>query len=498
MHYSQDINAQQLAARVGAAGNPSASGANAYLGYRNPAQGNFYNVVPTAATAGATAANSTALNQQQLLTHQFAALNAQFPGATAAAGGQYMLYSVPSLHQAAAAGAPAPGVSYATSPQAYPQGYLLPQNMILTPNSAAQYTQAATAAGMAASGQDAMSIYASRLGAYRNPLGGANLYAQQQQQQQQQAGAPSTTAQGSTVQGSAAGGSPAAAAGLGNSSTSHRAGHDTPLVVTGEFGLDSLFSGVEKGIQAWPASLGNGQSSHIGEVAARRLMPNSANQGIPSQAAIASLMTYGFDTETLGFALSEEDPVYPTISALPYDRADRCILPEYHTPEIYRKAKPQVLSMKLYNSFTDLNLFYIFYSMPGDVLHIAAARCLYERNWMFYKKARFWCRIPKELRNSQQSGAGATPPQDPNNNMWEVFDTSSWSIKRITRVLEMREMEKYERIKDRMSKAADSKNKKAAATSSSATPNPTTATSQASSAAPSTAETSPAVTAPAE
>eukprot|EP00128_Syssomonas_multiformis_P007613 Colp12_sorted_trinity150504_noHs@21806 len=45
--------------------------------------------------------------------------------------------------------------------------------------------------------------------------------------------------------------------------------------------------------------------------------------------------------------------------------------------------------------FSDESLFYIFYSMPRDVLQVAAAHELYAREWRLHKALKLWfCRLP--------------------------------------------------------------------------------------------------------
>lgn len=394
-----------------------------------------YSMVPLAASSGA----ATQQAQHQILSHQFASLNSQYP----AAAGQYMVaYSMPAALSTGAAAGNSSSVAYASAahPTAlsghqaatpFPGGYIIsPQSglAMMAPNGAqagAQYSVSTPAH------QDAAALYsAPRASQLRNQAGTA-LFSQQQAGKVQ--GASATPPQSLMQHGK----------------------HDIPLVVTGEYGLDNLFNGVESGMHAWPGA-GSSENSNAnlfnGTAAARRMAPSSTMRPPPPATSVQSLMAFGFDPDTLGLALNDDDPLYPTISSLPYDRVERCILPDYHTPEIYRKAKPQVLSMKLYNSFSDATLFYIFYSMPGDVLHIAAARCLYDRHWVYHKRNRAWYH-PKE---SKQGGPGS----EAGNTEWEFFDASTWKIVPKTISIDPKDLEKYERIKERMSKAADSKSRR--------------------------------------
>eukprot|EP00796_Vickermania_ingenoplastis_P012139 gene12139-8360_t len=490
--FFSDLSPQQHAAARAAA----AAGSNGFLFRTNAASAGQQQqpqplVYPSFASPGAGS------QQQQLVAQQFATLTGSAPyggqfiqimmptGAAAATAGQ----GAANAYNAAAAAAGAhqsqlvQGASHAQQAAAFPGAYIVPQALMA---GGSPYAVPA--------GSDAvMQLYGTRFAApsaatYRGAAGGAGAAADRsggnptlQQAQQQVHGAPTLA----TVYAAGKAG-PVTAAGVAATDaltaaarSAAAATHDVPLVVKGEFGLDPLFNGVDANLQAWPFSApsaaNNGATAmqSLGDLAARRLTPGATNLPTPTPAAVSALLTYGFNSDTLGLELLQDDPLYPTISALPYDHVERCILPEYHPPESYRKAKPQVLSMKLYNSFSDFNLFYIFYSMPRDVLHIAAARSLYDRNWMYNKKLRYWCKqstAPSGGGSSSNPAGANSGHNDTSGGMWDIFDPFTWTVKRTNKAMDMKDMEKYDVIKDRMSRAADSKGKKAAASSSSGGP----------------------------
>jgi hypothetical protein len=103
-----------------------------------------------------------------------------------------------------------------------------------------------------------------------------------------------------------------------------------------------------------------------------------------------SFITRGFDITQLGLSVSQQEWLHPTLATLPLDTHNYFILPEFKIPDCYKKPRPRSLSMKSFHQFKEETLFYIFYSMPRDVLHLAAARALYERGWRYHKREQHW------------------------------------------------------------------------------------------------------------
>lgn len=274
--------------------------------------------------------------------------------------------------------------------------------------------------------------------------------------------------------------------------------HEARLELRGEYGLDPIFNGTNTNTQAWPTQVMEGEVPCLCVQAAKRLSPKSAGLPAPSTESIQSILTYGIDPDSVGLSLGESDLIYSTISGLPYDDPEHCIMDENHVPEYYKKVKPQVLSMKLFQSFSEETLFYIFYSLPADLLHIAAARFLYERNWKFNRRHKLWCKEAKESGSSSSSnssalsshgvGANSSGIQPSNGRVshhevpeqktaWEIFDTSSWSVKRcVDKIFDPEEMVRYELIKDRMSKGAGKSKSRAPVPSTSTTKSPSSTT----------------------
>ncbi|GET86773.1 hypothetical protein, conserved [Leishmania tarentolae] len=103
-----------------------------------------------------------------------------------------------------------------------------------------------------------------------------------------------------------------------------------------------------------------------------------------------TFITRGVDITQIGLSVTEEGWLHTTLATLPLDSYEYYILPEFKIPDSYKKPRPKSLSMKSFHQFKEETLFYIFYSMPRDVLHLAAARALYERGWRYNKRAQHW------------------------------------------------------------------------------------------------------------
>ncbi|CAG8491372.1 8339_t:CDS:2 [Paraglomus occultum] len=109
-----------------------------------------------------------------------------------------------------------------------------------------------------------------------------------------------------------------------------------------------------------------------------------------------TMLALGNDLATLGLNLDSSDALYATFTS-PWSDASLTpglIEPEYHLPPCYNVQPPPPAHEKI-ASFSDETLFYIFYSMPRDILQEYAAQELYNRNWRYHREHRLW--LTKEL-----------------------------------------------------------------------------------------------------
>ncbi|KPA75790.1 hypothetical protein ABB37_08316 [Leptomonas pyrrhocoris] len=140
-----------------------------------------------------------------------------------------------------------------------------------------------------------------------------------------------------------------------------------------------------------------------------------------------SFITRGFDITQLGLSVSQQEWLHPTLATLPLDTHNYFILPEFKIPDSYKKPRPRSLSMKSFHQFKEETLFYIFYSMPRDVLHLAAARALYERGWRYNKREQHWFHPVKMDDGTLMEKVTAGPDrQKIFTGVYNVFHPNEW------------------------------------------------------------------------
>jgi len=111
---------------------------------------------------------------------------------------------------------------------------------------------------------------------------------------------------------------------------------------------------------------------------------------------------------------------------------------DYHVPQEYlinSQIRDKLAPVKL-NRYKDDLLFYMFYTNPGDVLQLAAAAELYNREWRYHKHEKFWI-----------SRAPGMQPVEKNSTFergtYFFFDPKNWKKVAKEFVLE------YEKLEDR-------------------------------------------------
>ena len=100
------------------------------------------------------------------------------------------------------------------------------------------------------------------------------------------------------------------------------------------------------------------------------------------------MLTRGFDLHTLGMPLAQSEPLHPTFCS-PWSDASVKVQPDIKIPACYFVSPPQ-LKFAMFQKFQLETLFYIFYSMPRDVLQLAAAQELHNRDWWYHKEVKQW------------------------------------------------------------------------------------------------------------
>ena len=104
------------------------------------------------------------------------------------------------------------------------------------------------------------------------------------------------------------------------------------------------------------------------------------------------MLTRGFDLNQLGLQLVQQDPLSATFSS-PWLDTPPTIQPDFKIPSCYVVQSPHI-KYTLFQRFQLETLFYVFYSMPRDILQMAAAHELYNRDWRYHKQLRMWLTKP--------------------------------------------------------------------------------------------------------
>ncbi|XP_071829170.1 CCR4-NOT transcription complex subunit 2-like isoform X3 [Apostichopus japonicus] len=103
-------------------------------------------------------------------------------------------------------------------------------------------------------------------------------------------------------------------------------------------------------------------------------------------------LALGSDLTTLGLNLNSQENLHSTFQSPWADAPSRPQDIDFHVPQEYLTnphIKEKIAPIKLNRYGEDL-LFYLYYSHGGDVLQVAAAAELYNRDWRYHKDERVW------------------------------------------------------------------------------------------------------------
>jgi CCR4-NOT transcription complex subunit 2 len=126
----------------------------------------------------------------------------------------------------------------------------------------------------------------------------------------------------------------------------------------------------------------------------------------------------GFDLATLGLHVVQSEPIHPTMAS-PWLDAAPVIQPDFAVPACYAVQSPR-LSFQAFQKFQLETLFYVFYSMPRDVLQVAAAQELYNRDWRFHKTQQLWL---TKILNKEPTVKHTTFEKG----TYKVFNAATWA-----------------------------------------------------------------------
>ncbi|KAJ5646135.1 hypothetical protein N7490_002507 [Penicillium lividum] len=112
---------------------------------------------------------------------------------------------------------------------------------------------------------------------------------------------------------------------------------------------------------------------------------------IHSESPDVAGLAVGQDLMTLGLDLNQPEPLHSTF-ATPFPTAAMSAVPleqDFSLPSCYNVANIQALQSRI-PGFSDETLFYIFYSMPRDIMQELVAEELMGRKWRYHKLERCW------------------------------------------------------------------------------------------------------------
>ncbi|KAG7389085.1 CCR4-NOT transcription complex subunit 2 [Phytophthora pseudosyringae] len=99
-------------------------------------------------------------------------------------------------------------------------------------------------------------------------------------------------------------------------------------------------------------------------------------------------LAMGCDLTSLGLNLNSAESLYPTFAS-PWSEEQLTKEPQFSLPMCYYN-QPPVLKTTHLSKFHLETLFFIFYSMPKDVLQAYAAQELYSREWRYHAELKTW------------------------------------------------------------------------------------------------------------
>lgn len=132
-------------------------------------------------------------------------------------------------------------------------------------------------------------------------------------------------------------------------------------------------------------------------------------------------LALGADLTTLGLNLNSGVNLYPTFGGPWADTPCRPQDIDYHVPYEYltnTTIRDKLAPVKL-NRYKDDVLFYMFYTNVGDVLQLAAAAELYNRDWRYHKEDRVWITRAPGMPPSEKTAAYER-------GTYYFFDVNSW------------------------------------------------------------------------
>ncbi|KAL1953749.1 hypothetical protein VTO42DRAFT_2313 [Malbranchea cinnamomea] len=142
---------------------------------------------------------------------------------------------------------------------------------------------------------------------------------------------------------------------------------------------------------------------------------------IHSESADIASLTFGQDLMSLGLDLNQAEPLHESFAS-PFvaTAASAPLQPEFTLPACYNVANVQPLQTRI-PSFSDETLFYIFYSMPRDIMQELVAEELMTRKWRYHKVERMWLKRDEQFPNPVEIERGISE-----RGVYLWWDTNTW------------------------------------------------------------------------
>mmetsp|Transcript_3496 Transcript_3496/g.4054 ORF Transcript_3496/g.4054 Transcript_3496/m.4054 type:complete len:472 (+) Transcript_3496:51-1466(+) len=137
-------------------------------------------------------------------------------------------------------------------------------------------------------------------------------------------------------------------------------------------------------------------------------------------------LALGTDLTMLGINLNTGEKLY-TYFASPFSESPATKEPHYQLPMCYYMQPPTIKTGHM-AKFTLETLFYLFYTMPKDIMQACTAQELYSRDWKYHAELKRWFKRASQADGVANSSGGA--PQ------FLYFDINTWERRLFTGTLQ--------------------------------------------------------------
>lgn len=117
-------------------------------------------------------------------------------------------------------------------------------------------------------------------------------------------------------------------------------------------------------------------------------------------------LAYGVELTHLFPTISSPEPVHSSFAG-PWATAPIKREPDFQIPQAYLVSPPPKIADKI-DLFSDDTLFYIFYTMPKDIMQLSAARTLAKRDWLYHKELKMWLKRAGSFENNVKTQTSET------------------------------------------------------------------------------------------